>query len=126
MAYLFFYLATVAACLLWTAAFTAAAARVKKFGWLLRIIALGIPLLAWVPWLSITAWLAFVRSTPKDLQCFLLAPADSALCPWMKSYMEQEGFRTSVLPVNDYVVMHFQRESVPAATLPKVPPADRR
>lgn len=68
----------------------------------------------------------FVRSTPKDLQCFLLAPADSALCPWMKSYMEQEGFRTSVLPVNDYVVMHFQRESVPAATLPKVPPADRR
>ena len=66
MAYLFFYLATVAACLLWTAAFTAAAARVKKFGWLLRIIALGIPLLAWVPWLSITAWLAFVRSSPNN------------------------------------------------------------
>jgi len=66
MAYLFFFLATVAACLLWTAAFTAAAARVKKFGWLLRIIALGIPLLAWVPWLSITAWLAFVRSSPNN------------------------------------------------------------
>ena len=66
MAYLFFYLATVAACLLWTAAFTAAASRVKKFGWLLRIIALGIPLLAWVPWLSITAWLAFVRSSPNN------------------------------------------------------------
>ena len=66
MAYLFFYLATVAACLLWTAAFTAAAARVKKIGWLLRIIALGIPLLAWVPWLSITAWLAFVRSSPNN------------------------------------------------------------
>jgi hypothetical protein len=66
MAYLVFYLATVAAGLLWTAAFTAAAARVKKFGWLLRIIALGIPLLAWVPWLSITAWLAFVRSSPNN------------------------------------------------------------
>ena len=66
MAYLSFFLATVAACLLWTAAFTAAAARVKKFGWLLRIVALGIPLLAWVPWLSITAWLAFVRSSPNN------------------------------------------------------------
>ncbi len=66
MAYLSFFLATVAACLLWTAAFTAAAARVRKFGWLLRIVALGIPLLAWVPWLSITAWLAFVRSSPNN------------------------------------------------------------
>lgn len=66
MSYLVFFLATVAACLLWTAAFTAAAARVKKLGWLLRIIALGVPLLAWVPWLSITAWLAFVRSSPNN------------------------------------------------------------
>ena len=66
MAYLSFFLATVAACLLWTAAFTAAAARVRKFGWLLRIVALGIPLLAWVPWLSITAWLAFVRSSSNN------------------------------------------------------------
>jgi len=57
---------------------------------------------------------AFVRATPKDRQCFLLAAADSELGPWMKSYMEQEGFRASVVPVNDYVVMHFQRESIAA------------
>jgi len=57
MAHFFFFLATVAASLLWTAAFTAAAARVKTFGWLLRIIAVGIPLLAWLPWLAFTAWL---------------------------------------------------------------------
>ena len=68
----------------------------------------------------------FVRNTPKDRQSFLLAAADSELGPWMKAYMEQEGFRTSVLPVNDYVVMHFQRESVASAAIPKVTSADRR
>jgi len=66
MAHLFFFLATVAASLLWTAAFTAAAARVKTFGWLLRIIAVGIPLLAWLPWLELTAWLAFGRNLPTN------------------------------------------------------------
>ena len=68
----------------------------------------------------------FVRNTPKDRQSFLLAAADSELGPWMKAYMEQEGFRTSVLPVKDYVVMHFQRESVASAAIPKVTSADRR
>ena len=66
MAHLFFFLATVAASLLWTAAFTAAAARVKPFGWLLRIIAVGIPLLAWLPWLELTARLAFERDLPTN------------------------------------------------------------
>jgi len=66
MAHLFFVLAAVAASLLWTAAFTAAAARVKTFGWLLRIIAVGIPLLAWLPWLELTAWLAFGRNLPTN------------------------------------------------------------
>jgi len=66
MAHLFFFLATVVASLLWTAAFTAAAARVKPFGWLLRIIAVGIPLLAWLPWLELTARLAFQRDLPTN------------------------------------------------------------
>ncbi len=61
---------------------------------------------------------AFIQNTPKHRQCFLLAAADSELGPWMKSYMEQQGYLTSVLPVNDYVVMHFQRESVAAADRP--------
>lgn len=57
----------------------------------------------------------FIQDTPKQRQCFLLAAADSDLGPWMKSYMEQQGYLASVLPVNDYVVMHFQRESVASA-----------
>ena len=66
MAHLFFFLAAVAASLLWTAAFTAAAARVKPFGWLLRIIAVGIPLLFWLPWLELTARLAFEQNLPTN------------------------------------------------------------
>ena len=68
----------------------------------------------------------FVRNTPKNRQCFLVAATDSELGPWMKSYMEQQGFHASVLPVNDYVVMHFQRESIASAVFSKVPAADRR
>ena len=55
MAHLFFFFAAVAASLLWTAVFTAVAARVKTFGYLLRIIAVGIPVLFWLPWLDLTA-----------------------------------------------------------------------
>jgi len=66
MAHLFFFLATVVASLLWTAAFTAAAARVKPFGWLLRMFAVGIPLFAWLPWLALTTRLAFERDLPTN------------------------------------------------------------
>jgi len=66
MAHLFFFLAMVAASLLWTAAFTAAAARVKPFGWLLRMFAVGIPLFAWLPWLALTTRLAFERDLPTN------------------------------------------------------------
>ena len=59
MAHLFFFFAAVAASLLWTALFTAVAARVKPFGYLLRIIAVGIPVLFWLPWLDLTARLAW-------------------------------------------------------------------
>jgi len=69
---------------------------------------------------------SFVQDTPKERQCFLLAASDSELGPWMKSYMEQQGYLTTVLPVNDYVVMHFQRESVASAPLPKVPGTESR
>jgi hypothetical protein len=60
MGHLCFYLAVVAACLLWSAAFTAAAARSRP-GWirgLLVVVALGVPPLALMPWLVVTGRLA--------------------------------------------------------------------
>jgi len=61
MGHLFFYLAVVAACLLWSAAFTAAAARTRPgwIRWLLVAVAVAMPVLALVPWVVITALLAF-------------------------------------------------------------------
>lgn len=61
MGHLFFYLAVVAACLLWSAAFTAAAARSRPgwIRWLLIAVAVGMPVLAVMPWVVITALLAF-------------------------------------------------------------------
>jgi hypothetical protein len=61
MGHLFFYLAVVAACLLWSAAFTAAAARSRPgwIRWLLIAVAVGMPVLAVAPWMVLTALLAF-------------------------------------------------------------------
>jgi hypothetical protein len=61
MGHFFFYLAVVAACLLWSAAFTAAAARTRP-GWVRRVliaVAVAVPVLALLPWVVITALLAF-------------------------------------------------------------------
>jgi hypothetical protein len=61
MGHFFFYLAVVAACLLWSAAFTAAAARTRP-GWIRRVliaVAVAVPVLALLPWVVITALLAF-------------------------------------------------------------------
>jgi hypothetical protein len=57
----FFFLAAVAASLLWSAAFTAAAARCRP-GWIRRILvaaAVVVPVLSLVPWVGLTAILAF-------------------------------------------------------------------
>lgn len=61
MGHLFFYLAIVAACLLWSAVFTAAAARSRPgwIRWLLVAVAVIVPVLALVPWVGLTAILAF-------------------------------------------------------------------
>jgi hypothetical protein len=58
---LFFFLAVVAACLLWSAAFTAAAARSRpgSIRWLLVVVAVIVPVLAVAPWVVITAMMAF-------------------------------------------------------------------
>ncbi len=61
MGHFFFYLAVVAACLLWSAAFTAAAARTRPgwIRWLLVAVAVLVPVLAIAPWVGLTATLAF-------------------------------------------------------------------
>lgn len=61
MGYLWFFLAVAAACLLWTATFTAAAARTRA-GWLRRLLVvtgLVLPVVSLLPWLAITGQLAF-------------------------------------------------------------------
>jgi hypothetical protein len=61
MGYVMFYLAVVAACLLWSATFIAAAARTER-PWLRRLlvaIAVLLPPLSLLPWVSFTGALAF-------------------------------------------------------------------
>ena len=63
MGHLMFYLAVVAACLLWSAAFVAAAARVERV-WLRRLLAaVGwlVPPFAILPWVGLTAWFALLK-----------------------------------------------------------------
>lgn len=61
MGYLMFFMAVIAACLLWSAAFIAAAARTERV-WLRRLlaaIAIAVPPLALSPWAGLTGVLAF-------------------------------------------------------------------
>jgi len=61
MGYLMFYVAAIAACLLWSAAFVAAAARTERV-WVRRLltaIAVVVPPLALSPWVGLTGVLAF-------------------------------------------------------------------
>lgn len=61
MGHLMFFLAAIAACLLWSAAFVAAAARTER-AWLRRLlaaVAVVVPSLALVPWVAVTGVLAF-------------------------------------------------------------------
>ena len=54
-----FLLLLLASCLLWTATFTAAAARSRRFGTGLLLAGVVVPLVVLLPLLAITAWLAF-------------------------------------------------------------------
>ena len=67
MAYLLFFLAALSAGLTWAALSIAAAARVQP-GWRTRLLTAAgtvIPLVAWLPWLGITAVLAFGLAGPR-------------------------------------------------------------
>jgi len=61
MGHLMFFLAMIAACLLWSAAFVAAAARTERVWvcWLLTAIAVVVPPLMLSPWVGLTGVLAF-------------------------------------------------------------------
>ena len=61
MGYAWFFLAVLAACLLWTATLTAAAARTRA-GWLRRLllaVGLVLPAVAILPWVAVARYLAF-------------------------------------------------------------------
>ena len=61
MGYVWFFLAVLAACLLWTATLTAAAARTRP-GWLRRLlVAAGVvlPAVSLLPWVAVARYLAF-------------------------------------------------------------------
>ena len=77
MGHLFFYLAVVAACLLWAAVFTAAAARTRPglIRWILVTVAMIVPVLSLAPWVGLTAILAF----GVKLQANWFAPTLTAL-----------------------------------------------
>jgi len=77
MGHFFFYLAIVAACLLWSAVFTAAAARTRPgwIRWILLAVAVVVPVLSLVPWVGLTAILAFNAR----LQANWFAPTLTAL-----------------------------------------------
>ncbi len=67
MSYAFFFLAALAAGLTWAAVFVAAAARVQQ-GWQTRLlVAAGVllPLVALLPWVGITGFLAFGVGGPR-------------------------------------------------------------
>jgi len=77
MGHVFFYLAVVAACLLWSAAFTVAAARTRP-GWVRRVliaVAVVVPVLSLAPWVYLTGLLAF----GVKLQANWFAPTLTAL-----------------------------------------------
>ncbi|MEI8368905.1 MAG: hypothetical protein WCJ31_10790 [Planctomycetia bacterium] len=59
MGYFAFFLVVTAACLLWSAACTAAAARSDRRRALWLFLGLALPLLALLPWLWASGWLAF-------------------------------------------------------------------
>lgn len=61
MGYAWFFLAVLAACLLWTATLTAAAARTRA-GWLRRLllaVGLVLPAVSLLPWVAVARYLAF-------------------------------------------------------------------
>jgi len=62
MGHFAFFLILTAACLLWTAACVAAATRVERPLWrgLLVVAGLALPILALLPWLAASGWIAFV------------------------------------------------------------------
>lgn len=99
MGYFFFYLAVVAACLLWSAAFTAAAARTRPgwIRWILLAAAVVVPMLSLVPWVYLTGVLAFGVKLQTNWFAATLTAAISALvgCAWI--------VRTGLSPRSDPV-----------------------
>ena len=109
MGHLCFFLAVLAACLLWSATLTAAAARVRRFRWLLEALALLVPLLALAPAVAATWFLAF---GPRPLTTNWFTPTITTFiaaaigCWWIV---------WAGLTKRNYAPMRFTTEPVPLA-----------
>jgi hypothetical protein len=109
MGHVFFFLAVLAACLLWSATLTAAAARVHRFRWLLEALALLVPLLALAPAVVVTWFLAF---GPRPLAHSWFAPTITTFvaaaigCWWIV---------WAGLTKKNYAPLRFTTEPVPLA-----------
>ena len=109
MGHLFFFLAVLAACLLWSATLTAAAARVHRFRWLLEALALLVPLLALAPAVAVTWFLAF---GPRPLTVNWFTPTITTFiaaaigCWWIV---------WAGLTKRNYAPLRFSSEPVPLA-----------
>jgi len=109
MGHLFFFLAVLAACLLWSATLTAAAARVHRFRWLLEAIALLVPLLALAPAVGLTGFLAF---GPRPLAHNWFAPT---ITTFLSAAIGCWWIVWAGLTRKNYAPLRFSSEPVPLA-----------
>ncbi len=126
MGYLMFYVAVIAACLLWSATCIAAAARTDRLWlrWLLMAIAVLVPPLALAPWVGLTALLAFGAR----LQVNWFAPTVSACLAsivgglWIRAAgllrrPGASGFEAAAWPVVGLAAMFVMAKAVAFGTL---------
>jgi len=109
MGHLFFFLAVLAACLLWSATLTAAAARVRRFRWLLEALALLVPLLALAPAVAVTWFLAF---GPRPLANNWFAPT---ITTFLSAAIGCWWIVWAGLTRKNYAPLRFSSEPVPLA-----------
>ena len=126
MGHLFFYLFAVAACLLWSAAFVAAAARTERawFRRLLAAIAVLVPPLSLIPFVGLTGVLAFVARietnwfAPTLTACIAaLAGGLSILWAGLSRDASTGGFVAAAWPVVGLAAMFVMAKAVAFGTL---------
>lgn len=125
MGQVMFYLAVIAACLLWSAAFVAAAARTDR-PWLRRLltaVAVVVPPLALAPWVGLTGLLAFgVKLTTNWFAPTLFALLSAVIGGlWIRragmAHGASGGFVAAAWPVVGLAAMFMIAKAVACGTL---------